>query len=309
MVNNIDRHQPVLVDELLETLDLKKSNTVIDATYGFGGHANRVLGFLSESGCLYGFERDPEVYRIARGNIADDRITLFNESYARLDEIVGDREITPDAIYFDLGVSSHHFDESPRGFSYERLDDPFDCRFNPSDDTKPAYEVLNEISADELETILREYGEVRRLKQVRDALIEGRPVETVRDLRGILESILPSHKAKGEMARVFQAFRIAVNDELEHLRDGLQAGLDVLKPGGRMSVISYHSIEDRIVKQFFRHEAKDCVCPPDLPVCACDKVQRVEVASESPLTPGSEEVEENPRARSAKLRSATKCAN
>lgn len=301
-----ERHRPVMVDELLDALDLKQNNTVIDATFGFGGHASAVLESLGPEGKLIGFERDPEVAEVARQRGWDQRVTLINASYRRLAEEILERGIEPDAIYFDLGLSSFHLDESDRGFSYQDRGNRFDCRFNPESGQPAAFEVLNEASPSELDDLLESYGEVRRLGTVRNALVEARPVRTVGDVRDALEDVLPPDRWKGELARVFQAFRIRVNDELEHLEDGLEAALDGLVSGGRMAAISFHSLEDRIVKNFFRHEALECVCPPDLPVCACDKVKRCEVASESPLTPRSEEVEENPRSRSATLRFATK---
>lgn len=301
-----DRHSPVMVEELLKTLDLKQSNTVIDATYGFGGHAQHVLDSLGPNGQLIGIERDPDVFRQAQERVDDSRVTLINDSYQRLQSICDSRELVPEAVYFDFGVSSYHFDDSPRGFSYRRPDDPFDCRLNPEGERPKASEILNDCSIEELETILADFGEVRSFKRVRDALLEARPVSTVGDVTRALEEVLPPHKVNGELARVFQAFRIFVNDELEHLEEGVEAAVEVLSEGGRLAGISYHSLEDRILKQVLRYEAKECVCPPDLPVCACEKIKRLQVASNSPLSPSDQEVDNNPRARSATLRSAIK---
>jgi 16S rRNA (cytosine1402-N4)-methyltransferase len=300
-------HRPVMVDELLDALALTKTNTVIDATFGFGGHASNVLDVLGPEGKLIGFERDPEVAEKARQRGWDHRVTLVNESYVRIRDWIRERGIAPDAVYFDLGLSSFHLDESDRGFSYEDKGNRFDCRFDPESGQPAAFEVLNAAFPSELDTILEKYGEVRRRGLLREALLEARPVRSVSDVRLAIRDCLPPHKWKGEAARVFQAFRIYVNDELEHLQDGLEGVLNSLEPGGRLAAISYHSLEDRIVKEFLRHEQKECVCPPDLPKCACDKVKRCEVASESPLLPGREEVEANPRSRSAKLRYATRC--
>ncbi len=306
-MNDYEWHRPVMVDELMDALALTKTNTVIDATFGFGGHATAVLDVLGPEGKLIGFERDPEVAEKARQRGWDHRVTLVNESYVRIRDWVKERGIDPDAVYFDLGLSSFHLDESDRGFSYEDKGNRFDCRFDPKSGQPAAFEVLNEALPSELDTILEEYGEVRRKGPLRDALLEARPVRTVGDVRSVIRDRLPPHKWKGEAARVFQAFRIYVNNELEHLRNGLEGALTLLESGGKLAVISYHSLEDRIVKNFFRHEQKECVCPPDLPKCACDKVKRCRVASDSPLTPRTEEVEANPRSRSAKLRYATRC--
>lgn len=307
MTDENEWHRPVMVDELLDALALTKTNTVIDATFGFGGHASAALDVLGPEGKLIGFERDPEVAEKARQRGWDHRVTLVNESYVRIPDVVMERGIEPDAVYFDLGVSSFHLDRSDRGFSYEGEGNRFDCRFNPESGRPAADEVLNEASPSELDTILERYGEVRRKGPVRDALLEARPVRTVGDVRSAIRDRLPPHRWKSEAARVFQAFRIYVNDELEHLKEGLEGALNSLKTGGRLVVISFHSLEDRIVKEFLRYEEKECVCPPDLPKCACDKERRCNVASESPLTPGKEEVEANPRSRSAKLRYATRC--
>lgn len=307
MSTGSDRHQPVMVEELLDVLGLKQSNTVIDATIGFGGHARAVLEELGPDGRLIGFERDPNIYDLISDQFSDDsRVTIHNDSYRTMDRVLNSHVDTVDSIYFDLGLSSFHLDESDRGFSFDREDDRFDCRFDPSEAAPAAADVLNNATPSQLTDILKKYGEVRRLDSIREVLLESRPVETVAEVREALEKVIPSHKLHGEMARVFQAFRINVNNEIQHLKEGLEAALDSLKADGRMAVISYHSIEDRTVKQFFRYSAKECICPPDLPVCACDKTKRCEAASESPLTPSNEEVEENPRARSATLRAVRK---
>lgn len=300
-------HRPVMVDELLEILDLEQVNTVVDATFGAGGHASAVLKHLDPKAQLIGFERDPDVFCRVRNQATNSRVTLVNKSYRELDTVLLDQGLTPDAVYFDLGLCSLHLDDSNRGFSFENGDDPFDCRFNPQEGRAKASEILNTVSQSELVQVLEQFGEVRRAKPIAGALVDRRPVETVKDVRSAVESVIPPPHLKGELARVFQAFRIHVNDEFEHLKTGLQKALDALRSGGRIAVLTYHSLEDRIVKDFFRYESKKCVCPPDLPVCACEKEKRCEVLKRSPLTPEREEVEENPRARSATLRAATKC--
>lgn len=305
MTDSSLRHTPVMVSELLEQLDLKQSHTVIDATFGFGGHARVVLEELGSAGRLVGFERDPEVFERVRTKFDDPRLTLVNENYRRMDECLpGDVEEV-NAVYFDLGVSSYHFDTSDRGFSFRRDEDPLDFRFNPDEEIPEAASVLNNVDLEELRNLLQEYGEVRHLGSVTRSILDARPLRIVRDLREAVEQAVPYKDRKGELSRVFQALRIYVNEELESLEDGLEKALDLVVPGGKIAVISYHSLEDRRVKEFFRYQSRECICPPDLPVCACDKVQRCVVDDRSPMQPGEEEVGENPRARSAILRAAT----
>lgn len=298
-------HVPVLVDELVDALDLQQSDTVIDATFGFGGHARRVLEHLGPTGRLVGFERDPDVCRRARRRFqGESRLELHRATYRDL-EVHLEEDKWVDGVYFDLGMCSFHLESSGRGFSFRRHDEPLDCRFDPDSTAEPARELIARQEPQDLERLLREYGEVRQARAIVREIEKRQPIETVGELRACVEAIgLPPDVKRGELARVFQAFRIAVNDELDHLRRGLRAALEVLREHGRLAVIAYHSLEDRIVKQFFRHEAKACVCPPDFPVCACEKVQRCRVVTQSPVMPKEEETQTNPRARSARLRVA-----
>ncbi len=309
MSDDLRQHVPVLVGELLEQLDLEQSDTVIDATFGFGGHARAVLEQLGPDGRLVGMERDPEVFERAREDFeSDPRVTLIQSSYVELqDRLEAEGISSVDAVYFDLGICSYHLERSGRGFSYQNRDDPFDLRFDPDSPGPTAAEWLNNASPSELRSILRDYGELRRLNAVCRALLEARPVDTVGDVVEALERVVPPPGRRAEWARVFQAFRLVVNQELDHLREGLTRAFSHLRSGGRIAVIGFHSLEDRIVKQSFREWANDCVCPPDFPVCACDAVRRCRVLSRSPIQPTREEVEANSRARSAKLRAAEKC--
>lgn len=301
-------HVPVLVDELVERLDLQQSDTVIDATFGSGGHARRVLERLGPGGRLIGFERDPVVARRSRRRFRDDpRVRLHRCSYRRMDERVEDGARV-DAVYFDLGLSSFHLESAGRGFSFRRPDEPLDCRFDPGASTPSARELIRDRSGERLVELLREYGEVRCAPRIVRRIESRRPVETVGDLRGCVEDLrLPPEVERGELARVFQALRIAVNDELDHLEEGLETALRILADGGRMAVLAYHSLEDRRVKRFFRRAARDCVCPPDFPVCACGKVRRCRRITRSPIMPEEEETKRNPRARSARLRVVERC--
>ncbi len=301
-------HVPVLVDELVESLDLRQSDTVIDATFGAGGHARRVLRRLGPDGRLIGFERDPEVFRRSRRRFRDEpRVQLHRVSYRRMDERVGD-DVRADAVYFDLGLSSFHLESSGRGFSFQRPDEPLDCRFDPDSASPSARELIRDRSPDQLVEQFREYGEVRRAPDIARRIDARRPVETVGDLRACVRALgVPPEVERGELARVFQALRIAVNDELDHLEEGLEAAFGRLVDGGRMAVLAYHSLEDKRVKGFFRRTARDCVCPPDFPVCACEAVQRCRRVTRSPVMPGEEETQQNPRARSARLRVVERC--
>ncbi|MFB6356645.1 MAG: 16S rRNA (cytosine(1402)-N(4))-methyltransferase RsmH [bacterium] len=298
-------HEPVLKDELLELLDLEQSNTVIDATLGLAGHARAVLQRLGSSGTLIGIERDPEILDRVPDELKNDgRVELLRGNFANLIALLQERAIDRvDAIYFDLGLNSYHLDHANRGFTYKQPEQPLDLRFNPESGQSSAADLINNSTRDELRDILVEWGEVRSPSVILDAIERVRPVELVGDLVDALDDVL--HKPRrfhGEVTRVFQALRIAVNEELEHLRSGLEQAMEVLDRDGRLAVISFHSLEDRIAKHFFREQAKDCVCPPELPVCACDAVQRCEVLTQSPLQPGKEEMEANSRSRPAKLR-------
>lgn len=308
MAVNDPAHVPVLVDELVELLDLQQSDTVIDATFGSGGHARRVLEALGPNGRLIGFERDPELVRRARRRFREDpRVELHRCSYRRMDARVEDGT-RADAVYFDLGLSSFHLESAGRGFSFRHPEEPLDCRFNPDASAPSARELIRDRSGDQLVELLREYGEVRCAPRIVRRIESRRPVETVGDLRACVEDLrLPPEVERGELARVFQALRIAVNEELDHLEEGLEAGFGTLADGGRMAVLAYHSLEDRRVKRFFRHAARDCVCPPDFPVCACGKVRRCRRVTRSPIMPPKEETARNPRARSARLRVVERC--
>lgn len=300
-------HRPVLLNELVDVLDLAQANTVIDATVGFGGHARAVLDELGPPGRLVGLERDPEIYDRVQSRFQDDRrVTIRNENYCRIGMVAEALERTVDAVYFDLGVNSFHFDSSSRGFSFNRESDELDMRFNPDGSAPSAREWINSVDSDRINDTLRRNGEVRASATIAEEICSRRPLTTVGDLRDAVEAVVPPPYRQGELARVFQAIRIEVNDELQHLEDALEQTLDLLEAGGRMAVISFHSLEDRTVKQFFRHEEKSCVCPPELPVCACDKEQTLTVHDRSPITPGKEEIEANSRARSAIMRIATK---
>ncbi len=293
-------HQPVLKRELVEILDLSQSDTVIDATFGFGGHAAEVVKRLGTGAKLIGFERDPEVFaRIPDSFRRDERVELYNSSYCEMDNVGARNSV--EAIYFDLGICSYHLDQAERGFSYRRPDDPLDLRFCDKKG-RPASSLVNSATPEHLLSIFGQLGELRFLKPVVRSICERRPLETVGDLIMAVEAVVPPHMVNREMARALQALRIEVNRELKQLRQALKTAVQLLSQGGRLAVISFHSLEDRIVKHYFRSLEEDCVCPPDLPACACDAEKIADVVTQSPVRPGEEEVSVNPRARSAKLR-------
>ncbi len=301
-------HVPVLVDELLEQIDLSQSDKVIDATFGTGGHATAVLEKIGDRGLLIGFERDPAVFKSIPDRLKNDpRVKLFNCPYWFMQREIKRLGLEAvDAIYFDLGICSYHLEESKRGFSFQNKEEPFDCRFNAESDTLPAWKLINESSPAAIKKILQEYGEVRQPSAIVHAIQRAKPVKKVADIYSAVDAAVIPPRRRGELTRVFQAFRIAVNEELTRLESSLDSALDLLTDGGRLAVISFHSLEDRIVKHYFRDQATDCICPPDLPVCACEKEAKCRVVNRSPIIPGKEEVEANPRARSAKLRAAEK---
>ena len=276
----------------------------MDATLGGAGHSLRITQRLGQGGRLICIDRDDEALANARKRLAPvwDRVTLAKSDFRALDEVLA----AADGILFDLGVSSPQLDEAERGFSYMH-DAPLDMRMDRQQ-TLTAYDVVNTWSREDIRRILFEYGEERYAPLIAAAIERRRaeqPVETTGELADLIRGAMPAaalrekqHPAK----RSFQAIRIAVNDELGAVREAMGKAIDVLKPGGRLAVITFHSLEDRIVKEAFRSAAQGCTCPRDFPVCVCGKKPRVKLISRKPILPGAAEVKENARARSAKLR-------
>ena len=308
-------HKPVLLEECLEALDVRPDGVYVDGTLGRAGHAQAVLRRL-RTGRLIGIDRDLAAIDAARERLAEfeDRVTLVHGNFSELGDILQNLGIVGvDGMLFDLGVSSPQLDEPERGFSYMH-DAPLDMRM---DRTAPldAGEVVNAWSYEELRRILFEYGEERYAPQIARAIVrrrEDRPIRTTGELAEIIRSAMPAaalrekqHPAK----RSFQAIRIAVNDELRGLEEMLQDAVPRLKSGGRLAVISFHSLEDRIVKAALANAARGCTCPPDFPVCVCGKTPQVKLVPRKPITASEEEVKQNPRARSAKLRVAEKLSS
>lgn len=307
-------HKPVLLDECLEALAIRPDGVYLDGTLGRAGHSLEILRRLTAGGRLIGLDRDGTALEAARVRLAEyaDRVTLIHSNFSRLAEVLDDLHIDAvDGMLFDLGVSSPQLDDAERGFSYMH-DAPLDMRMDRTAGLT-ARDVVNGWSYEELRRILFEYGEERYAPAIARAIVRARetaPVKTTLELVEIIKSAMPpaalrekQHPAK----RSFQAIRIAVNGELDALPPMLRAAVDGLNPGGRLAVITFHSLEDRIVKRTLAELARGCVCPPEFPVCVCGKKPQVRLVTRKPVTAGGAELEENPRARSAKLRVAEKC--
>ena len=307
-------HVPVLADEVVTNLDPRPGETVIDCTFGAGGHADLLARRLNGDGKLIAIDRDPTVApyyeRFRRHHGIKTR--LLHGEFSQVLRQLAENGVHADAILIDLGVSSMQIDRPERGFSYA-VDAPLDMRMDPSA-TLSARDLVNESSERDLEGIFREYGEERYARQI--ARTTGRrrkqqPFERTGELVEAIKSAIPTPARFGEghpAKRVFQALRIEVNDELGALERGLPAALEVLRPGGRLAVISFHSLEDRIVKRFLRTSEHGCTCPPDFPVCVCGSTPALRATPRRAIRPSAAEIARNPRAQSARLRVATKAA-
>jgi 16S rRNA (cytosine1402-N4)-methyltransferase len=305
-------HVPVLLQEVVEFIRPRDGGLYVDGTVGGGGHARELLRASGPGSRLIGLDWDEEAILQARDTLSEfgARVQLVRASYAELERVLMSLGVTSvDGMILDLGASSRQFDEPSRGFSFQR-EGPLDMRMNRTG-TLTARELLAQSSVEELTRIFREYGEERRAAAVARAIdwerSERGPLETTVQLARLVEKVLGKQQGGVHPAtRVFQALRIAVNDELNNVRVGLELAAKHLKSGGRLAVITFHSLEDRIVKQFFVGRSRPCVCPPALPVCACGQKQTLQIVTRKPVVPGEDEVRANPRARSAKLRVAEK---
>ncbi len=302
-----ENHVPVLLDEVIAGLRVQPGGRYIDATVGGGGHASEILAASAPDGMLLGLDRDPGAPEVARDRLArfEGRWELVQTSFAHLREVAEAHGfIEADGILFDLGLSSLQLADAERGFSF-MADGPLDMRFDPSSAGPTAADLVNTLSAEALADVLYEYGEERASRRIAGALIEARPLETTRELAEVIEGAVGRRRGRLHPATLtFQALRIAVNDELEAVKAALPQAVGLLRPGGRLAVIAFHSLEDRIVKRFVRRESKDCICPRELPICTCDHEASLRVITRKPLRPTKEEVVRNPRSRSARLRIA-----
>lgn len=304
-------HIPVLKKVVLDYLITDHGGTYVDCTIGGGGHAQVILEQLGESGALIGLDLDAHAIEVTQRRLSHfgDKLSVFQTDFSALKKILEEHDISDVAgILFDLGVSSLQIDTPDRGFSY-RHDGPLDMRLNRSQ-SKTARDVINWYTRNELTCIFRDYGEERYAHQISRAIIrarEGRSIESTSRLADIVQSAIPPRSLQHKtLSRVFQAIRIEVNDELCRLKRGLLEAIDVVRSGGRIVAISYHSLEDRIVKSIFSEKSRECTCPPDLPVCACHRTKELHVLTRGALRPDDEEVHRNSRARSARLRVAEK---
>jgi len=310
-------HLPVLAEEVLAMLAPRSGSLQIDATLGGGGHTERILEAAKPDGRLLGLDADPaainRVERRLRPRFGE-RLVLRQANFRELATVAPDAGFDAvDGCLFDLGLSSFQLADTDRGFGF-RAGGPLDMRFDTSRGV-PAAELLATLDAAELTALFRRYGEEPRANRIARAIVDARreaPVAGAEELAALVERVAPPNPRQPRRThpatRVFQALRIAVNEELEALEAGLAAAVDLLRPGGRLVVLSYHSLEDRIVKRFFAAERRGCVCPPELPVCVCGRNPRLRLLTRKSVTPTPEEVATNPRSRSARLRAAERLA-
>ena len=309
---NTTDHVPVLAEEVRALLALEPGQTLVDATFGAGGHASLLARDLEGRGKVIAIDRDPSVrpYFERFRRTAGVQTRFLRGDFSIILDQLADNGVRADAILLDLGVSSMQLDRPERGFSYA-ADAPLDMRMDPSADYS-ARELVNEASDRELERIFRRFGEERFARQIARAIVRRRrqqPFERTAELVDVIKAAIPAPARFGDghpAKRVFQALRIAVNEELDALESALPAAVEMLRPGGRVAVISFHSLEDRIVKHFFREQARGCTCPPDFPVCVCGREPILRVLTPRPVRPSARESALNPRAASARLRVAEK---
>jgi 16S rRNA (cytosine1402-N4)-methyltransferase len=299
-------HVPVLLDEVIEGLQARRGGDFIDCTVGLGGHAAAILEKISPSGRLLGIDADPEALKISQDKLDDygEAVTLVNDNFVNLEAICTRYHFHPvDGILFDLGVSSLQLDTAERGFSFH-LDAPLNMRFDPEQGLT-ASDIVNSFSGQELAKLIEKYGEERHSRRIARYIVRNRPIATTVELARLVEQASGGKRARIHPAtRTFMALRIAVNGELQNLEPALTQTLNLLRPGGRLAVISYHSLEDRIAKQFMRCAASSCLCPPGTVTCRCGHVPTLRLISRKVIKPTSLEMESNPRSRSAKLRIA-----
>ena len=310
MSENIEfKHIPIMLEQVIEGLDIKPDGIYVDGTLGGGGHSYEIAKRLVSGGRLIGIDQDEAAINAAGARLSEfnDRVTIVRSNYAQMVSVLHSLDINRvDGILLDLGVSSHQLDNAERGFSYME-DAPLDMRMDRRQE-KTAWDIVNYYSQAELTRIIRDYGEDKFAAKIAAKIIgfrENKPIETTGELAEIIKLAIPikyrltgGHPAK----RTFQAIRIELNRELEVLEESIEGMIDILSDGGRMAVITFHSLEDRIVKAAFKKAESPCTCPSDFPICVCGKKTKGFVASRKPLIPSDKEMERNPRAKSSKLR-------
>lgn len=300
-------HKPVLLETVLEFLVTDVDGIYFDGTLGGGGYSEAILNKLSKEGRLIATDLDDAAINFSEKKFNNEsRITIVKDNFKNIKNILMDLNIEKiNGAVVDLGISSYQIDTESEGFSY-RFDTDFDLRFDKSKGV-PAYEIVNDMEAKELAEIMRTYGEERfafKIAREIENYIKKKKLRTTKEIVEIVSRVTPRHKLNDTLSRVFQAFRIYVNDELENLKEFLNNSLDVIKSGGRLVVVSYHSLEDRIVKEFFNQNSQECTCPLEYKKCICGKKLRLRKLTKKIITPSEEEKKLNPRSRSAKLRAA-----
>ena len=300
-------HIPVMVNESMDLLIKKKGGIYFDGTLGFGGHSSEILNRLNSKGILVSTDVDSSAFEYCRKRFENDkRVRLYNFNFSMIDAIAKLESLMFfDGVIADLGVSSYQLDNASSGFTYSS-DAPLDLRMDKNLKTT-AMDIVNTLNEKELATIVFEFGEEKKSRKIAHHIVNSRRkkiIKTSYDLKKLIEEVTPQKYLIKTLSRVFQALRIYINGELENLRQFLNNSMKVLKSGSRIVVISYHSLEDRIVKEFFKYEELDCICPKDAPVCTCDKQSTLKILTRKPVIPSIDEVKSNKRARSAKLRAA-----
>ena len=302
-------HQPVLLNESLDFLIGNKSGKYFDGTLGFAGHSEAILHQLNDDALLVATDVDETAFAYCQKKfVNDDRVKLYNFNFTQIDSVATLEQIEGfDGIFADLGVSSFQLDNVEKGFTF-RAEAPLDLRMNKNLAISAA-DVLNTFEEEDLVDIFFRYGEEKNSRKIAKTIIEQRnskKFQTTLDLVEIIEQLTPQYFVVKTLARIFQALRIYVNDELGALKTFLTKAVDLLVPGGHMVILTYHSLEDRIVKDLFKFEESSCICPPGFPVCTCNKVSRLKILTKKPILPSEEEIQLNNRSRSAKLRAAEK---
>ncbi|MDP3149681.1 MAG: 16S rRNA (cytosine(1402)-N(4))-methyltransferase RsmH [Ignavibacteria bacterium] len=302
-------HQPVLLHESLDLLIGNKSGNYFDGTLGFAGHSEAILQHLNDDALLAATDVDETAFTFCQKKFANDqRVKLYNFNFTQIDSVAKLEQVEGfDGIFADLGVSSFQLDNVEKGFTF-RAEAPLDLRMNKNLAISAA-DVLNTFEEEELTDIFFKYGEEKNSRKIAKTIIEQRgskKFQTTLDLVEIIEQLTPQYFVVKTLARIFQALRIYVNDELGALKTFLTKAVDLLLPSGRIVILTYHSLEDRIVKDLFKFEESSCICPPGFPVCTCNKVSRLKILTKKPILPGEDEILLNNRSRSAKLRAAEK---
>ncbi len=298
-------HIPVLLDEVIDALQVQPGGRYIDCTVGEGGHAAAILEKSSPGGVLLGIDADPQAIAVAKERLSryGRAALLINDNFRNLAEICSRSDFHPvHGILFDLGLSSFHLTNTSRGFSFQ-FDAPLDMRFNPAQELTAAT-IVNTFPEQNLATIIETYGEEHKSRQIAKFIVASRPLNTTLELAAVVQRAIGIRRRIHPATRTFQALRIVVNRELEQLKAALEQSVNILGFSGRLVIISYHSLEDRLVKEYLRRESQDCICPPRTPVCVCGHKASLKLIAKKVIVPSPSEIAANPRSRSAKMRVA-----